>query len=264
MNFFIVSKSKDVINDIVIYKKETKKGNFIFENTIVGLPSSSKFVPTNLQSLQNVIYKGLTHSKFSTEPTKLSKGYKQISDINKEWISSYYLNPYISQEKIAKLNTKGLELTQWIEHYRNIWLTIDQVKDLPLGKKIKLLLLDRNIYDDKDHIKEAKVYSPTFFFKKNFAWYWKTDNSNLKGKIKYGWQQKKEEPYDFEFDIEYKEDNWYPLENGILPANDKQKIYTLLSTDKHITKFSTNTHVGYRGPIIIWKEIKYLDKVYIL
>ena len=161
MNFFIISKSKDVIKDIVMYKKETKKGNFIFENTIVGLPSSSKFVPTNLQSSQNVIYKGLTHSKFSTEPIKLSKGYKQILDINKEWILSFYLNPYISPEKITKLNMEGLELNDWINHYKDKWLTIEQVKNLPLNKKIKLLLLDRNIYDNKDHIKEAKVYSIT-------------------------------------------------------------------------------------------------------
>ena len=62
----------------------------------------------------------------------------------------------------------------------------------------------------------------------------------------------------------FKHQNWYPIENGILPANDKQKVYTLLTMDKHITDFSEDTHVGYRGPIIIWKEIKYLDKVFIL
>jgi hypothetical protein len=263
MSFFVVKTPQKVVNDIVMYKKETKKKDYIFENIIIGLPSRSKYIPLDLQTNTNVIYKGLTHSKFSIEPTKIFKGYKKIEDINKDWILSVYLNPYISPEKITKLNTKGVELTQWIEKYKDKWLTIQQVKELPLNKKIKLLLLDRNIYDNKDHIKEAKLYSPTFFFKKNYAWYWKTDNNNLIGKIKYEWQKETDEPYDFEFHIEYKEDKWYPLTNGILPKNDEQKIVTLLNKDIPIKDFSPDTHIGYRGPIIIWKEIKNFMKVYL-
>ena len=57
---------------------------------------------------------------------------------------------------LKKLNVKGYELEEWITHYRNKWITIQQVKELPLNKKIKLLLLDRNIYDNKDHIKELR------------------------------------------------------------------------------------------------------------
>ena len=268
MNFFIVKNTKEVLNDIIVYKKETKEDNFIFESTIVGLPSSSKFIPLNLQTNAGFIYKGLTNSKFSVEPIKISKGYKKIKNINKEWILSVYLKPYISPEKIhkkiQKLNKGGLELNEWIDHYKDKWLTIKDVKDLPLNKKIKLLLLDRNIYDDKDHIKEAKLYTPSFFFKKNVAWYWKTDNNNLKGKIKYKWQKETDEPYNFEFHVEYKEDNWYPLTNGVLPAKDEQQICTLLNNEKHITEFTEDTHVGYRGPIMFWKEIKKLDKIYIL
>lgn len=261
--FFTTKNSKEVIEDIVVYKKETKKGNFIFENIIVGLPSSSKYISLELQSKSDVIYQGLTHSKFSIEPTKISRGYKKIT-VNKEWILSSYLNPYITPEKIQELNKKGLELTQWIEHYRDKWLTIKDVKELPLNKKIKLLLLDRNIYDDKDHIKEAKLYKPTSFFKKNVAWYWKTDNNNLMGKIKYDWQKKTEEPFNFEFHIEYDYNKWYPLKEGILPAKDEQHMFTLLNKNKHISEFSEDTHLGYRGPIMMWNEIKELDKVYIL
>lgn len=263
MIFFIVKTPKKVVNDIVMYKKETKKDDFIFENTILGLPSSSKFVPLKLQTNTNVIYKALTHSTFSSIPITISKGYKKIEEINLDWILSIYLNPYISFEKITKLNTKGYELETWIEQYKDKWITIKQVKDLPLNKKIKLLLLDRNIYDNKNHIKEAKLYSPTFFFKKNYAWYWKTNNNNLTGKIKYEWQKETDDPYDFEFHIEYKNNNWYPLTNGILPANDEQQIYNLLGIDKHLNDFSLDTHLGYRGPIIIWKEKKNFMKVYL-
>jgi len=264
--FFTITNSKEVIEDIMVYKKETKKGNFVFENIIVGLPSSSKYVPLELQVKLDVIYEGLTNSKFSREPTKISKGYKKIT-VNKEWILSVYLNSYISpekiQKKIQKLNKGGLELGEWIEHYRDKWLTIKDVKELPLNKKVKLLLLDRNIYDDKDHIKEAKLYTPFFFFKKNVALYWKTNNNNLMGKIKYKWQKETDEPYDFEFHIEYDKNKWYPLTNGLLPAKDDQNITKLLDKETHITEFSEDTHLGYRGPIMFWDEIKDLDKVYI-
>jgi hypothetical protein len=43
----------------------------------------------------------------------------------------------------------------------------------------------------------------------------------------------------------------------------EQQLYKLLDKDTHITEFSEDTHLGYRGPIMFWKEIKYLDKVYI-
>jgi hypothetical protein len=159
---------------------------------------------------------------------------------------------------------KGLELSRWIHHYENKWLTIKDVEDFPLNKKIKLLLLDRNIYDITDSFTQGKLYSPTTFFKKCYAWYWKTNENNLSGKIKYAWQKETDEPYNFNFDIEYKENSWFPLTNGILPAKDEQKMFTLLDTEKHITDFPLNMHLGYRGPIIIWKDIKKLDKVYIL
>jgi hypothetical protein len=205
-----------------------------------------------------MIYEGLTHSKFSKIPKMIPKGYK-IWDTNKNLLLKMYLNKYIDPTKL-----KGLELTKWIQYYQEKWLTIKQVKEFPLNKKIKLLLLDRNIYDDKDAFKEGKLYKPTSFFKKNYAWYWKTDNNNLKGKIKYPWQDKSEQPYDFDFHIEYKMNEWYPLTDGILPAKDKQKIFTLLNKKMSFTEFPENTPLGMRGPIIIWNEIKDLEKVYYL
>jgi hypothetical protein len=164
--------------------------------------------------------------------------------------------------KTKKNKTGKFELSKWIHHYENKWLTIQEVQNFPLNQKIKLLILDRNIYDTTDSFKQGKLYSPTTFFKKNYAWYWKTDDTNLSGKIKYAWQKVNDEPYDFEFHVEYKINNWYPFKNGILPAKDNQGIFTLLNKDKHIKDFSGKTHLGYRGPIILWDKIKDLDKVY--
>jgi len=257
MNFFIVKNPKEVLNDLVAYKKETKRGNFISIHSLVGLPTNSKFVPQELQKESKDIYEALTHSKFSTTPKMIPKGYK-VENISKDLLLKMYLNKYIDNTKL-----KGLELQQWIKHYRDDWLTIKQVKEFPLNKKIKLLLLDRNIYDEKDLFTEGKLYKPPSFFKKNYAWYWKTDNDNLKGKIKYEWQDKSEQPYDFEFDIEYESGQWYPLTDGILQDKHKQKIISK-NKNKHFTEFPDNTPLGKRGPIIHWNEIKNMEKVYYL
>jgi hypothetical protein len=50
----------------------------------------------------------------------------------------------------------------------------------------------------------------------------------------------------------------------MLPKKDKQNIFTLLNKNMNISDFPVDTHIGYRGPIIFWKEIKELKKVYIL
>jgi hypothetical protein len=255
MDFFVVKKPKEVLKDMVMYKKESKKGNLVQLEIIVGLPGNSEFVPLELQTKEKVIYEGLTHSKFSTTPKTIPKGYK-VWNTNKDHLLTSYLNKYIPEKEV-----NGLELQQWIQHYHDDWLTIKDVKEFPLNKKIKLLLLDRNIYDEKDVFVERKLYKPTTFFKKNYAWFWKTDNNNLKGKIIYEWQDKKEEPYDFEFDIEYEKNNWYPLTDGILQDKHKQKVVSV-HKNKHVSKFPENTPLGYRGPIIVWNKIKDMEKLY--
>ena len=153
---------------------------------------------------------------------------------------------------------KGLELSKWIHHYENKWLTIKDVEKFPLNKKIKLLMLDRNIYDTTDSFPQGKLYSPTTFFKKCYALYWKTSENNLSGKIKYAWQKEEDEPYDFEFHVEYKKNNWYPFTNGILPAKDNQGIFTLLNKDKQAQCILIIAEYMYRdGNGVIDKEINF-------
>jgi hypothetical protein len=86
----------------------------------------------------------------------------------------------------------------------------------------------------------------------------------LNGKIKHKWQNNTEEAFDFEFEIEYKKNNWFPLINGILPAEDEQGFSELLGVEKSWSEFPKNTHIGWRGPFILWDDLKKLDKVYII
>ena len=86
----------------------------------------------------------------------------------------------------------------------------------------------------------------------------------MNGKIKYKWQNNTEEALNFEFEIEYKKNNWYPLINGTLPAEDEQGFSQLLGIEKNWSEFPKKTHIGWRGPIILWNDLKHLDKVYIL
>ena len=88
--------------------------------------------------------------------------------------------------------------------------------------------------------------------------------ASLDGKIKHQWQNNNEEPYNFEFEIEYKKNNWYPLTNGILPAEDEQGFSELLGEDKSWSEFPKSTHIGWRGPMILWDDLKKLKKVWLL
>jgi hypothetical protein len=273
MSFFVVTNKKEALKELVVFQKIKKTKDITFiQGTLCGFLDvpSSKVVPKNLLSEKDnskYIFKGLGKSTFSSIPQAIPRGFKKVErtddHFSDAWALNHYLSKYITPEKIASLNSKGFELNAWIQHYQSQWLTIADVLSFPLNKEIKFLLLDRNIYDDKAHLKEATLYSPRTFFAKNIASYWRTDADGLKGQIQYSWSPEK---YDIEFDIEYKPNQWYPLTNGILPGKDQDKIFKLLGKDKSWNKFPVSTHIGLRGPIIVWTPsiIKNLAKVYML
>jgi hypothetical protein len=275
MDIFIVKNKLLANEEFVVYQKIKKENNMMFiEGTICGLllNKSSKVIPKKLleneESNNKYIFLALKHSTFSSKKTLIPDDYKKMKRTNNkfssEWVHKYYLQPYISPEKIIKLNEQGYELSKWIEKNKKYYLTINDIIKLEPYKKIKLLVLDRNIYDDTDVFIEAKLYKPESFFIKNSAIFWKT--TDLQGKIYYKWQDEynNKEPYDFEFEIEYKKGNWYPLKNGILPAKDEQNMFQLLGKNKHYLEFPKTTHIGFRGPMILWNKLNKLKKIYII
>ena len=238
MNFFIVKNKEKALDEFVTYQKKTKEHNvFIIHGTISGIKSlkSSKVISKDLlpsKDEKNYIFEALGNCAFSKEKREIPKDYKKVKR-NNDWITKVFLEKYISPEKILKLNTQGCELGKWIEKNRKYWLTIKDIEKLKINKKIKLLVLDRNIYDNKDLFKKGTLYKPENFFVNDSAVYWKTSIIGLNGKIKYAWQNNTDEAFNFEFEIEYKKNNWYPLINGTLPAEDEQDFSELLGVEKN-------------------------------
>jgi len=155
-------------------------------------------------------------------------------------------------------------MEKWIEKSKKYWITIKDIEKLKPNTKIKLLVLDRNVYDCKDKFKRGQLYIPEKFMTDNSAVYWKNNVASLKGYIIHKWQEKEDDivPFDIEFDIQYDKKNWYPLTNGILPAEDEQGYFKLLGVAKSWSEFPKATHIGWRGLMILWSNLTKLKKIY--
>lgn len=271
MSFFVIENKKTIKTDAMHEFAVFTKKNY---PSIFGILSlkKSRVLPPDLVPKKDEprkIFIALGNSQFSREKTKIPNNYKMVERTNEmygdEWVLSYFLNKYFFPEEIKELNVKGTELHNWINMYKNYWLTICDIKYLPINKKIKIIMLDRNVYDTTYKMKKGNLYTPSYFFKLHTATYWKTNIDTLEGKIKYKWQKQEEDPLDFSFHIEYQQNNWYPMTDGFLPEKDYQCIFTLLHKKIHWRDFPLSTHVGFRGPMILWSDLKFLHKkIYIL
>lgn len=152
----------------------------------------------------------------------------------------------------------GLEISEWEEYTRDKCLTIKDVENLRPGQKLKVVTLDRNVYDIAFDCNEpGKLHDAKHFYRESVATYY--HESDLKGKIKMEDVGKME----FEFDIEWAKDEWYPLTNGKLPENDPQGFSkfpdNMLLDWKDYPK---DTRIGWRGPMILLDKMDSLPKVY--
>lgn len=182
------------------------------------------------------------------------KGYKEVK-VDKRF-KDMMCPPAIN---ITQLNKNFLNVEKWYQESRKHWLTID--KYLKLNKRTKVIMLDRNFADIAfDANQRGKAYIPTQFFRKNVAYLTpRSDGQNILAcKLETSWGVSES----IEFHIEYQKGFWYPLENGYLPKKDTQGIFKLFSAKKHWTDFPTSTHIGWRGPVITWEDLKKLPKLY--
>ena len=139
---------------------------------------------------------------------------------------------------------------KWIKATSKYHLRIRDIKKMKKGQKIYVLGLDRNfpdaLYDSKIII--GKVYKPENLFKVKKYTY--IHDSGFKGNF--------DVIEDFEFHIEYKKDHWFPLKDGKLSKTDMREEG--LSTKK-IMNFPPSTKIGFRGPMILWKNVKKLPLI---
>ncbi len=180
---------------------------------------------------------------------------------------------------IKKSMNQTLDYLDWEKLvYEKYSLTIDDIVKLKPNQLIKVLSMDRNVWDlalnDKN---KGKTCKPVDFFKDNWAIY--LHESDLHGKFLLFPGECSEDislidineilsspiPVPkFEFHIEYLEHYYYPLKNEYLPAVDPQGFFEFTwpkNQKQHWTNFPRTTRVGYRGYFVLWSKLNDLPNI---
>lgn len=249
---------EECIENFKIYTRVTEdKSGGIMTEYLEGIPGDKK----------NYIHESTSeYGDFDNKAIKIPKGYKlnkskKIGD--PEWVKEYVckLRKNKTQKVVKKKETEklkgGLIFNDWYNKSKKYWLTINDIIKLKPNDKIVLLSLHRNVLDiPYDTLKDNKLYKPEVFFKDSKDTY--VHKKDLVGDLKFDRGMEK----DITFDVEYKKGSWYPFSNGYLPAKDSQGRFKLLGKKTHWTKFNKKTHIGFRGPIMLWSDLKKMPKIY--
>ncbi len=160
-----------------------------------------------------------------------------------------------NQRKIEdKMKKKGaLPVGKWLKKSEKYWLKIEDVEKLPVGHQLVVLTPNRNWgIPVPETLKNNTTYRPeTFFRPLKETW-------TYEGDLKYSWNGEKRD-----FEIEYDEHSWYPLgELGDFISR-YYDILKVLRAKTHWTQYPKDTHVGHRGPIILWSDLKKLPKIFV-
>ena len=250
-----ISKEKFLKNIELYSSNNTKNKSFI------AIPSNK----------EGYIHKMISsYCEFDNNPIKIPKNYtkepEEFKMLMMDYIETNLCRKKPTSKEIQKYKKdfkNTLNIDKWYKNSRKYWITINDIEQLLNNKKkneIIVLMLDRNYLDiAMGHNKKNKSYNVNHFFR--FNKYKVIYDKNLKGKLIY---LNKKDPYkvNFEFEVEYKKDNWYPFINGYLPKNDPQGFDKLLGKKIHFSKFPKNTHIGFRGPMILWENIDKLPDIF--
>ena len=154
-----------------------------------------------------------------------------------------------------------MEQEAWVAQIKQHAMTIADVTDLKQGTEIKVLVLDRNVYDTTIQKNQAYVpCPPEIFFRENWAIY--RHDAGLKGHLAWSFEDGKFEAFEFHLFLEEAK-CWYPLTQQSIPAEDEQGLFDLhLDAAKHYSAFPTTTLVGWRGAMVPWEKVKAAGSVY--
>jgi hypothetical protein len=171
--------------------------------------------------------------------------------------------PLIDQQE-HNLSPLALDTDEWEKTARQHAFSLNDLKLLHPGDQIKFLVLDRNVYDiacDTDTNPASVPVEPEQFFRYNSATY--THHDKTKGELIYHWKDQEYTDSSFEFHIEYKQGQWYPLKHESLPQVDPQGGFDFgEQAGKHYLEFPGTTLVGWRGKMIPWNKLSQLPKIY--
>ena len=174
------------------------------------------------------------NGNFYDKPTKIPNGFKKKSGKKIREIARDF---YCKTKKASK-NLNTLTYDKWYYQSRKYWLTIEDVLKLSKGGKIEVLLLHENSLDAPlTKFKSDVSYRPEKFFnseKDTFVYIGGLDGIFKK------YDGAKSEPKPL--DIEFGKNKW--------------------GQKKHYTKYPKSRPVGFRGPMILWSDLKKLPKFY--
>jgi hypothetical protein len=243
---FRTKSRKACLKRFVRYTKSTDHGTYKSEEMLNGLRATRK----------NYIHESHGYNRWAVQATPVPDGYLEDKTWEPSWALEY-------QCRDANKKPKGLDIEHWTNKAKSKWLTISDLKQLKPGDTIDLLPLDRNVGDTVDSagIPPNKLQAAAKFFEPNKAIY--EHKEGLQGKLTLLVNSERIVLDPFEFHVEInRSDNWYPLQDGSLPAKDPQGFVKLLGKKMHWTALDPTTHVGYRGPMIAWSALKKSPKVF--
>lgn len=245
---FRTKTRKECKSRFVQFTKTVDHGSYQSERKINGLRSTKK---------KNHIHVGHGYNRWAVKATRVPAGFVETTDYSTKWMEEYQCrdaNPYPK---------KGLDVERWTRKVRPSWLTIADIQRLKPGEKLAVLPLDRNVTDAvaAGGVPPNKLHPAGTFFKPNLALY--EHKEGLKGTLTLLAHSEKIilDPFEFHVEID-KKDNWYPLQDGSLPASDPQGFVKLLGKKTHWADMSPSTHVGYRGPMLAAATLPKLPTVF--
>jgi len=230
---FSCSSQDECLSRFVKY--ELKEGSYL--QTMIGLAGKKP----------RTVHLSHGYNQFDITATPVPTGYRKNSKFSKEWAREYHCrNP-------NPIPMTGKNVEEWIQESKSKWLTIADIKNLGPGKKLDLLVIDRNFGDTLDATatpnKPMKASALLASSKASF-----TRTKDLQGHLVLHYKDEDIDISPFEFDLAVP-NGWYPLKDGILPAKDKQGFMKLYGKSMSWQDMPSDTHVGYRGPMIPWSVV---------
>ncbi len=185
---------------------------------------------------------------------------------------------------------RAISISDYVDFVKPFWLTLGDVKKWKSNSPIDLFIMDRNLWDValSPDLKANHVYESKKIFKRNRHTY-TPDKTATKGTLNlhYGGTEKNIIVSGFELDV-LMEPNvmskfgikmnkgpvWTPLVSGNITEVDS-KLFGVEWPEKlknvPLTKLPLHTYIGYRGPMMLWSDVKNLplfiapqDNLYII
>lgn len=178
-----------------------------------------------------------------------------------------YLNlTKMNSQKLITLeggnNKDNIEMYKWIEYFKPLHLTIKDLKKWKTNEIKDVAIFDRNFEEYFiDNLKENHNYNPSYFFKKNRHKIKK--NNDLTWEISFHFENICP---NIEVNVENLTSNcvWHPLDQEYIIFDKSHKLEKNIKNKIYWEDLDENTRIGWRGPIMLWKDIekKHNPKIY--